>query len=89
MTDAHIGTLLANLQEMRHPTKLESRLLQMQDEYSLLQDSNILNTSDSKADMKEFIEKLKMQLDMNKVNISDHVVTGKLFIFHKKYIYIY
>lgn len=81
MTDAHIGTLLANLQEMRHPTKLESRLLQMQDEYNLLQDSNILNTSDSKADMKEFIEKLKMQLDMNKVNISENIVTGRFILF--------
>lgn len=71
-TEGHIGTLLANLQSMRHLTTLETRLLQIQDEYQLLREfANSPANKNAHVDMTELIDHLKDQLELNKVPIPD------------------
>lgn len=76
-TEGHIGTLLANLQSMRHLTTLELRLLQIQDEYQLLREF-VHNQGNKNAqyDMSGLIDHLKDQLVVNKVPIPDTLSLG-------------
>lgn len=76
-TEGHIGTLLANLQSMRHLTTLELRLLQIQDEYQLLREF-VHNQPNKNAqyDMTGLIDHLKDQLVVNKMPIPDTLSLG-------------
>lgn len=78
-TEGHIGTLLANLQSMRHLTTLELRLLQISDEYQLLREfaHNQPNKS-SQSNMTELIDHLKDQLVVNKMPIPDALSLGTI-----------
>lgn len=81
MADAegHIGTLLANLQSMRHLTTLELRLLQIQDEYQLLREfANSNPNKNAQNNMNELIDHLRDQLVINKVPIPDPLSLGSL-----------
>lgn len=80
MADGHVGMLLINLQELRHPTKLESRLLQIQDEYSMLRDSGLLKASEGKFDMSVFVNELKIELERNKIPIFDSYQRGRIMM---------
>lgn len=76
-TDGHIGTLLANLQSMRHLTTLELRLLQIQDEYQLLREfANSNDKQNAQGDLTELIDHLKDQLLVNKVPLPDSLGLG-------------
>jgi hypothetical protein len=71
-TEGHIGTLLANLQSMRHLTTLELRLLQIQDEYQLLREfANSSSNKNTPNNMNVLIDHLKDQLVINRVPIPD------------------
>lgn len=77
-TDGHIGTLLANLQSMRHLTTLETRLLQIQDEYQLLREfaNSATDKQSAQGDLTELIDHLKEQLVLNKVPLPDTLGFG-------------
>lgn len=76
-TEGHIGTLLANLQSMRHLTTLEMRLLQIQDEYQLLREFATAHSNNApQHDMHELIDHLKDQLVLNRVPIPDTLSLG-------------
>ena len=79
-TEGHIGTLLANLQSMRHLTTLELRLLQIQDECQLLREfANSQDSENAQGDMTELIDHLKEQLVLNKMPIPDTLALGTQF----------
>lgn len=85
MADGHVGMLLINLQEMRHPTKLESRILQIQDEYNMLRDSSLLKTVDGKVDMSIFVSELKQELERNKMQMFESFQRGMSYAINRDF----
>ena len=65
-SDNQIGTLLLNLNSLRHPTKLENRLLQIQDEFQILRE---LTSTQENTELTELTNQLKHQLELSRVTL--------------------